>query len=257
MNDYAAFWVSSASEYVRQARESADYLAKEMPDVERILLAPIDVDPKKHFHRTIKGPPLKGPHWYVDSVRYFNLALETLRGEKSGLMYLDSDAYVLEPIPECFDMLKRFDIVGSISPAINTIPTIEPLPNCFGEFEIGVLLFNLNDAIADLFADWLQLYENNYDVYGPSDQGPLREAMWRAKDLRIGTMPSEYQCRWGFGVFAWHSIKVLHGRDCQWADPDNPGIEDIIGILNAHTGPRIWSPRDPLWEEGIRGWLHR
>ena len=43
MNDYATFWVSSANEYVRQARESADYLAKEMPDRERIRRAPIDV----------------------------------------------------------------------------------------------------------------------------------------------------------------------------------------------------------------------
>ena len=192
----------------------------------------------------------------MDSVRYFNLALEMLRGEKSGLMYLDSDAYVLEPIPECFDMLKRFDIVGSIGPCRNTVPTIEEIPNCFCEFEIGVLLFNTSDATRDLFADWLHLYENNYDVYGDSDQGPLREAMWRANDLRIGTMQSEYQCRWGFGVYACHSIKVLHGRDCMWADPENPSIEEIAQILNARTGSRIWSPRDPLWKEGVRG-MHK
>ena len=60
------------------------------------------------------------------------------------------------------------------------MPTIEEIPNCFCEFEIGVLLFNTSDATKDLFADWLHLYENNYDVYGESDQGPLREAMWRA-----------------------------------------------------------------------------
>ena len=108
----AAFWITSHGKYIREARNSSRELGEVMPDLQRVLFATQETV-KTDFSVVAELPPRIGEYWYLDSVRYFNMAFELLSGFNECL-YLDSDTNFIAPFPELFEMLERFDIVAPI-----------------------------------------------------------------------------------------------------------------------------------------------
>lgn len=245
----AAFWIVSHGRYIREARNSSRELGEVMPDLHRILFTTQDTV-KTDFDKVAILPPRVGEYWYLDSVRYFNMAFELL-SDYDECLYLDSDTNFLAPFPELFEMLERFDIVAPMGSRRVTGATYKKLPNCFPEYEIGVVAFKRNDVVKRLFKKWKELHWAHPEVYGNNDMRSFREAVWEMPDLKIERIPSEYALRWGFGVFMSLPVKILHGRPSGPAYPNSPTIDDVKRIVNEHMDMRIWSPRDPRWRDGV------
>ena len=243
-----AFWISTENYHEEAARSAVD-LATHMPNVARVLFSP-DQYRGSEFTHSVLLPPEMGPYWYMDSIKYFNIAFDALGGF-DRLMYLDSDVNVIAPIPELFDMLPRFDVVGVMGSRRITGAVHGDLPQAFPEFEIGVTLFRTNERVKRLFEKWLELHKSHPDIYGNNDQRSFREALWLCEDLKIGTVPCEYGLRWPFGVFMSLPVKVLHGRPLGPAYPDSPTLDDVKRIVNEHYDMRIWSPRSDRWRDGV------
>jgi len=248
MND-VAFWITSGErKFFDEAVWSALTMAEHMPDIPRVMCTPDDRD-HDVFDEIIHLPPCEHPEmWYLDSIRYFRIANEAFRNY-DRMLYLDSDTIVLQPFPEVFDMLERFDVVGIMGSRRITGATFKQLPQSFPEFEIGVTGFRRGDVIDRLLQQWLELHTAHPEIYGNNDQRSFREALWNIRELQIGTMPSEYGCRWPFGVFVSLPVKILHGRSCN--TPGHPTNDDVARIINEHYEMRIWSPRTPNWNEGV------
>jgi hypothetical protein len=219
-----------------------------MPEIDRYLFC---TEPRTNllFKEIVKLPTPKAEYWYLDSVKYFNQAYNHLE-EYDQMLYLDTDTHPMHPFPELFEMAEKFDIVGVHGARRITGATFEPIPFAFPEFEIGVTVFARNERVADLLALWHDLHWAHPDTYGANDQRSLREAMWKMlPELRIGTAPSEYGCRWPFGTFVSLEVKILHGRQGSKEGPDAAFVESII---NEHLDMRVWTPRSAYWKEGVQ-----
>ena len=221
-----------------------------MPEIERVLFTPDDTS-SEGFDRVAKLPGRKSKLWYCDSVRYFNMAFDLLN-EYDACLYLDSDVNFLAPFPELFRMMERFDVVAPVGSRRVTGGTYIDLPDCFPEYEIGVVLFRRNAIVKKLFEEWRRLHLAHTDIYGENDMRSFREAVWNTPEIKIERIPTEYALRWPFGVYMSLEVKILHGREPDFSCwPNAPTIEDVKRIVNEHLEMRIWSPRDKNWEEGV------
>ena len=246
-----AFWICGGKEkFYHEALNSATELSEAMPDIDRFLFSPQERS-NLIFKDCALLPKQKGKYWYLDSVIYFNVAYDMLSKLGYDLMlYLDVDTNILHPFPEMFVMAEKFDILGVMGSRRITGATFKPIPLCFPELEIGVTVFNRNDRTKALLRHWSDLHWTHPDVYGNNDQRSLREAMWdMLPELRIGTLPSEYGCRWPFGTFVSLQVKVLHGRP---GDDKGPSVQFVKDHINEHSDMRVWTPRSRYWQEGVQ-----
>ena len=224
------FWIAT-KDHFQECVQSSESVKHCMPYHPRILLTPDDFNHSAFTHIT-KIPLRQYPLWYLDFVNYMNLALNLLDYDK--FLFLDTDTYMIEPVPEVFNILDRFDIVSTIAPGRIISPTQADIPECFAEYNTGVLAFRKNTCTT-LFRVWLNIYKSNPGLYGENDQAPLREAIFMLP-VRPYVLPLEYNCRFGFGGQAAGNIKILHGRS------DN--IKALAENINKDTGIRGWRRGD-------------
>jgi len=184
------------------AEKSMRSLKRHM-DIECVVASPRGIS---GFDRYIQLTPRRRGYWYLNSVRYFNEALESLEG---NILCLDCDTFACGPMDEIFELLDKYDLVGAHAPARQTTKA-KDVPEAFPEINIGVMAFKNNKEVRELFADWLKKYEADPKFYGDNDQGPLREALWEW-DGRLYIIPPEYNCRWMFGGYAAGPVRMLHG----------------------------------------------
>lgn len=248
----AVFWITDS--FFDEVHESARRMKRHMPDVKRVLFTPSEQASHMDglLDEIVKVTPRREGFWYLDSIRYFNEALSYFYPETDWLLYLDSDTYPLAPFPELFDLLERFEIAGAMGSRRWTSLTVQPLPDSFPEMELGIVVFRCNNSIRALFKDWLKAHSGHPEIYGNNDQCSFRETLWNS-NIQFGFIPSEYACRWPFGVQLGREVKMLHGRPRTDLGLSTvyPTIEDVERIINAHDGMRVWSPRTDQWVEGV------
>lgn len=149
-------------------------------------------------------------------------------------LYLDTDTYVTEDLSMLFDLLDTFDIAAAHAP----VRRVEKASNCggssppdsFPEYNCGVLLYDKSPAVDELLSTW----EDRYLKYAETvptvhDQPAFRDAVYES-EVRIATLPPEYNCRLPFHGYASDDVKIVHGA------ADN--IEAVADRLNSRNGPR-------------------
>jgi hypothetical protein len=186
------------------------------------------------FDRSEALPSRQFEHWYMDSVSYFHHALRVL--DEQCLIYFDVDTFTLAPLSDLIALIGRYDFIGTHAPARVTAPTVEALPEAFPEINVGVLGLYNTPKMQAFVLDWLRQYQAGVEIYGNNDQAPLRETLWRHRDVRLYVMPPEYNCRFGFGGFAALPVKVLHGRGMPF--------EAAARVVNYTAGMRAWTNAD-------------
>jgi hypothetical protein len=240
----AVVWIAGGESYTIDAITSRDSLKRWNPDIPCILATDVKNIPTG-YDGLIELSPRRYPAiWYLDSTRYVGEAFNALRNDFDSILFLDTDTYIAAPIDDLFELADRFDICVSHGVTRQTTNTINPIPNSFPEFEIGVMLVQTNERVKNLFADWLELYEKHSEVYKNNDQGPLREALWINKYINMYVLTEEYHCRWGFGSCVVSTVRILHSRSCG----ENPHTNAMAALeVNAVGGRRLFN------SEGIQG----
>jgi hypothetical protein len=190
-------WIVDGDKYFEEARRSAESVARHMPQLEQKIYSPFE---REHAE------------WFIESTQLLTKVLDSLpEGEK--VLWLDSDTYMLEPVPELFDMLDRFDMVLAHAPGHVTAPTVNPIPAAFPEFNIGVIAMWNNPNVRRMWKEVYEMQVSNKGVYGDNDQSPLREYLYdHPHSTHYAVMPWEYNCRWTIGTFLREPVKILHGR---------------------------------------------
>jgi hypothetical protein len=238
----AAVWIAGGEDYAKEAIASAESMREQMPGLPCILATEVDIEPGP-FDHVLKMSERQHPDlWYLDSCRWYSEALAQL-ADYDKLVFLDTDTFIAWPFWELFDVLDRFDLLGTHGIARHTARTVEILPDSFPELCIGMLGIRNNDKVKRLFTEWLALYQANPHIYGNNDQGPLREALWHNTEIRLYVVTPEYHCRWGFGAYVAGKVRVLHCR--------NGDQREIARQINdARGGMRLYRPGGIIWRSG-------
>ena len=149
-------------------------------------------------------------------------------------LYLDNDTRLYADITALFGLLERFDIGMAHAPASRAslrflserglIPR-PYIPECFPMFNSGVILYKKSRRMDDLTSVWRDSFQELLVKGGKPllDQPALRAAIYHS-DLRIATLPSEYNCRFMLPGGLGGPVQVLHGR--RW------NLEQIGETLN-------------------------
>lgn len=197
---------TNSMKYVELAAKSAASVKQFIPNCTTKLYSDLDVDGgfdqvEKIENLTPGG--LATPEW-CEGKLYFENKIAILRDspfERS--LYLDCDITAVRPI-DIFDLLDSFDLAVAHAPRrLNKWSQKLPVPECYPDFNIGLLLFKKNNKFFDR---WLA----NYLKYPhPHDQTSFRLTAWES-NVRIATLPPEYNMRppkFNYG----HEPAMLHG----------------------------------------------
>jgi hypothetical protein len=236
----AFFWIAN-QRYIFEAINSAERVHKLMPNEHKILFTPsLPGSGLPHYLKPVHVTHVDDEFWFYQSVCYFLEAFEWLKeNEYLKVIYMDTDTTLIDPIPEIFDMLNFYHVLGTHAPARYTRPNClitKDIPLAFPELNIGLLALAVTPAVSDMVKWWKNTYKSNKKDIGNNDQVALRATLWwmvKNKNISLHILPSEYNFRFNFGGFVGRRVKVLHGR--------SKDIEGTIRKVNEDEGSmRTW-----------------
>lgn len=239
----AVFYIVDGGRYAKEASYSAGSVKERMPGVETFLFAVGGTSPKPNIDHVLPLTERQDEYWYLDSTRYFNVIVETLK-DYERLLYLDTDTWMASPCMDMWWLLDNYDLCLGHSAGRDTPPTALGTPSGFSILSIGVNLFKNNEAVRATFADWLDYFKCYRHIYENYDEAALRDVLFRNEHkLQLYILPPEYTLRAGFGCWIYGKVRIVHAR--------LPNLRTIGEDLNAITVMRLWRPEDGfLWYHG-------
>jgi hypothetical protein len=210
--DEGLLYIATGDEkYVEEARTSAQSARDHVPGVSTALIADRTVDADV-FDVTLT---LEDPEYgFIDRVD----AMTRTPFEKT--LYLDTDTYVCGDLSDVFDLLDAFDIAAAHAPgrrydltggAVEGGPGAD-IPESFPNFNCGAIAFRDTEETRALLDRWADTYRDHLDeAPDVNDQPAFREAVYES-DLRVATLPPEYNCRVPFKGYVKQEVKLIHGE---------------------------------------------
>lgn len=145
---------------------------------------------------------------------------------------LDVDTYVAGDLTEIFDLLDQFDMALAHAPGRMTV-AFDDVPDSFPEFNTGVIAWKANERVSGVVADWLKEYDQLLPLEPLScDQPALRRCLYRASQLRLATLPQEFNQRFTLAGFQCQPLRILHG----WP-ADGVSLEEVAESLKHGVEP--------------------
>jgi Glycosyl transferase family 8 len=159
-------------------------------------------------------------------------------------LFIDADIMVLQPFPELFDLLDRFDCAATHEEYVNTdwfdhyVRT--DIPSSFPEFNTGIFLFKRSPRMNTLLEEWDAFYakhlKQNPDQ--PTNDQPFFRVAIYYSDVRIATLTREYNCKYRGQGYLNGQVKLLHGHvDLKF---DSRQLSQAANALNASHRPRVY-----------------
>jgi len=114
-------------------------------------------------------------------------------------LFLDTDTIVNHSLDDLFRILDKYDIALAHDLArkrkkfFHTIPEYGEIPYSFSEVNTGVMAFNKNERVQELFDTWKQYFYKYYQVV-PWDQPSFRVSLWQSS-VSLYVLPVEYNIR--------------------------------------------------------------
>jgi hypothetical protein len=209
MKSRGIIYIATGRKYVDEALSSARSVKAHMPDIQVSLFSDLDTDEMDTAGIVDSVFEIAAvDHSCRDKIR----PLLTTPFDKT--LFLDTDTFVCEPVYDVFDLLDRFDIALAQAPDRYQYH-LPHLPDCFTEFNSGVIAFRKNRRTIDLLASWEETFFRMLDVDEGSyrDQHSLRDAIYRS-DARLFVLPPEYNFRTICPNYAGKNcqVKIIHGR---------------------------------------------
>lgn len=229
MDSRGIIYIATGRKYIEEALISAQSAKFHMPDVPIALFSDLGTDEIAAAGVIDEIFELSEvDHSCRDKIR----PLLATPFEKT--LFLDTDTFLCEPVYDVFDLLDRFDIALSQAPDRYQYHLPE-LPNCFTEFNSGVIAFQKNEKTTGLLASWEETFFNmlNEDEGSYRDQHSLRDALYRS-NVQLFVLPPEYNFRTICPNFAGKhcKIKIIHGRHAEF--------EKVADRLNNSDNARVF-----------------
>ena len=172
-------------------------------------------------------PNYPGLSKVFDSVNLFSDPNHSYRDKIAGLasspfsetLFLDSDACLITPATDLFELLQGCDLAAAYAPVRHPPGWSDAsVPMIFPELNTGVLLMRRTRVVDLLVERWLCLYDELVQTHGQSwDQASFRSVLWsllKNHHLSFLHLPPEANLRTTKPWFAGRGlpVQVIHGR---------------------------------------------
>jgi hypothetical protein len=140
-----------------------------------------------------------------------------------------------------FDLLEKFDIAMMLDRRYyDSFPQDAAAPAAFCEFNQGVVAFRQSAQMQKIIQASLDWAEDFYTRTGipTNDQVSMRIALY-SSDLRIASLPHEFNCRFHSFGYLNGKVKILHGR-IPGGKHTEANLRTIAQKLNRETIPRVF-----------------
>ena len=222
------------ADFIKESIKSATQLCEVMTDIHISVVTNVNVE-KPCFDNVIKCT--KPRFGWGDKPDNIHLS------PYDKTIYFDTDTYVVSDISEIFDILNNYDMALAQAPE-RVSHQIEGIPQCFPEYNTGVIAFNNNRRVNEVLNQWKEIYENRQEN---EDQPAFRKAVFE-NDVKVTVLPNEYNCRWPLAGNVSGRVKIFHGRLEEFDKnitgfPGKLKIEDVIKKINSTTRCRVFVNR--------------
>lgn len=155
-------------------------------------------------------------------------------------VFIDGDTLLVAPAPELFDVLDSFDVAAAapqfLSPKavrLGVFDALPPVSAALPEWNTGVLVANVDARFRTFVGAWAALYSKSNVLGHDMDQAAFRSAVVHS-DLRIATLPNNYNLRANVPQVITGDVKILHAHG---------ELTDIARTINAGDPIRVYMPR--------------
>jgi hypothetical protein len=232
---------TGAETYIELAARAAASVKRHCPGL------PVDL----YTDRARELPVFDRVHLLPDP--WFRSKIDALIGSRFGrTLYMDADMLALADFRDVFEVLERFDIALAHdwlrnSPLHHTFWQ-KPLPAAFPMFNGGLIAVRRTPATTAFLEAWRAAVRATDTG---RDQISLRELLWDS-ELRIATLPEEYNLLWIQGVKSWTTDfaapRIIHSpqfhRDyARYARARDPAAERMGLIASARLPELIAADR--------------
>lgn len=217
-------YAAIGEEYVKEVRKSIMSLREHMPDIHVTVISDREIN-----YDEINDVIVKNDCYghYGDSI----IDIDQLPYERG--LYLDTDTIICGDLSSMFDILDRFDIACSITPGVRYYSSSE-IPTAFPLYNTGVFVWKKSDDTIKFFQEWKETYLENLDESEDKfNQPSFRKALYYS-DMRIATLPQEYNCFIIRPGQLCDKAMIIHGR--------HPRIEKIVELINEYETRRCYVP---------------
>ena len=222
-------YVAIGARFIAEARLSAESVRRLLPEVPILLFTDRVPEIRRGFDEIIQ---LSAPHPRA----HINKLIAMMQSPFERTLLLDTDTYVCAGISDLFAILERFDIAMTLErPYQDDFPASSGVPDAFVEFNQGVIAFRRSYEVQDALKEslsWTERLDARYD------QPPLRLALFHS-EVRIATLPLEYNCRFANYGYLSGEVRILHGR-LPNRQMRNQDFERVARTLNLVTVPRVF-----------------
>ena len=207
---------------------------------------------------------------------WFRSKIDALIGSRfQRTLYMDADMLALADFRDVFEVLERFDVALAHdwlrNSALHHTFWRRPLPAAFPMFNGGLIAIRRTPATAAFLQAWKAAVRATDTG---RDQISLRELLWES-ELRIATLPEEYNLLWIQGVKSWTTDfaapRIIHSphfhRDfARYARARDPAAErlglvapaKLPALIAADRGlARLRGEAPQAIPPGDRAWLGR
>lgn len=199
-------YIASGEEYIKEAEKSAKSVKNHMPEVEITLYTDAENSPKV-FDNTEILENSSGD--FSDSI----LSPRMTPYDKN--IFIDTDTFISENISGIFELLDKYELLACFDPTRTGLVNHDfrfSGPDAFPQYNTGLIAYQDNERVKNLFRDWRNLFEDYKDKFRQNlNQPAFREVVY-CSNIKIGTLPPEYNYRIIYPGFASGKVKMLHGR---------------------------------------------
>lgn len=198
-------YLASGDKFIKEAIISCTSLKKFMPEI------PVTLISDKRSETNIFDNEI-----IIDNPRY-DFGDQIFHIDKTPYertICIDTDMYFVDSIEEVFNNLDNFDIalcVNSVDWSTDRIDVskITDIPECFPEYNSGLVAFKKNDNFLDFLSVWKRSYKEVLEQGQNHNQGALRIALYES-DIRIGTLRNNYNFMIKRPGCVSGNVKVFH-----------------------------------------------
>jgi hypothetical protein len=235
MRDGAIYIITQDHRYTKLLLTSVASLKRVMPNLPITVFSQFPIE-SPMFERVIRVEP--STNGFYDKTVYMR------QSPYERTLFIDADTYFVDPVPELFTLLDKFDCATTHEEYLNTdwfnnYPRTD-IPASYPEFNTGIMAFGRSPRMSKLLDDWMKLYESFLkDNPGKksNDQPFFRAAVYHS-DIRMATLTREYNCKFRGQGYLNGRVKILHGH-VDLALPE-PFVQKAIKVLNGTTRPRVY-----------------
>ncbi|WP_394740065.1 hypothetical protein [Natronococcus roseus] len=233
MCEKGIFYIATGEEYTEEAAHSAKSVKSVLKNI------PVAIATDQDEVHGIFDTKVK----ITDSNSDFSDQINNLsKSPFKKTIHLDTDIYADEPFEELFDVLTKFDIAAAHNHDRSTYE-VTGVPSSFPEYNTGVLAYINSKDFSNFLSTWNSRYKELLKEENKQNQPSFRKALYES-DLRIATLPPEYNLMTRYPGHAVGSVKLFHGRLIDF-DADGAGryhnIYSFSNKINSTDQHRVFT----------------